>query len=143
MDYSLSQPLLDVGNVYGLITFGIGGGFILYILTVLVEYLILNQHYRFVQEKQFRYVAAVNAISAIIGIILYFIARELFTIGLLTLVFTFLLTLIIETAVWILLLKMPKKMYKTIFIYSFIANCASYLLLPIVLFLGSTALAFL
>lgn len=143
MSYSVAQPLFDVGNVYGLIIFGIGGGFILYILTVLVEYLILNQHYRFVQEKQLMYVAAVNAISATIGIILYFIARELFRIGLLTLLFTFLVTLIIETTAWILLLKIPKKKYKTIFIYSFIANCASYLLMPIVLFLGSMALAFL
>jgi hypothetical protein len=142
---SYSPILFDAGNVFGYVIFGCGGGIVLYVLTVLVEYFVMIQNYHFLENNKFGYVAAVNAVSAVFGLILYRIFDRWIMIDLnffYLMVISFVITLVLEPIAWLIFLKPPKKKYKPIIMYSILANCASYLL-PFVFFGCPAAMGYL
>ena len=144
MTILLTSYMFDVSNAWVYYVFGCFAGIAAYLFTILVEYFVMIQNYHFLESNKFGYVAAVNAVSAVFGLVLFGIF-ELWDINLnffYSMVISFVITLVLEPIAWLIFLKPPKKKYKPIITYSVLANCASYLL-PFVFFGCPAAMGYL
>ena len=127
MSFSLSLFLLDGANPNIFTLYGFFWGIVLFIVAVVLEFLVLRYGFQFQKEKLFRYTLIANAASVLAGTITVFFLPLTKVANTLSIFYSLILTIVIETYVWIRLIKPEEFQKRTILQNLIAANIVSYL----------------